>query len=189
MSDVVPNAVSADRELLALARSILADEGYVVEEIEATTALVLAENPYFLVGVAATPTIAQLLVAEGIAEAMIAERLAAADPGPKRWDAYLILLTQERSPENSETTRELFNINYDTTNLRRIAHSGVDATLAAVRDAMTPFVAPIELDDPTLAQDAFSFFAEALAGRGIERDLVNRAIGGFRQGVPLGDVL
>lgn len=189
MSDAAPAAVSSDRELLALSRSILSDEGYVVEEIEAGTTLILAENPYFLVGVAATPTIAQLLVAEGIAEAMITDKLAAADPGPKRWDAYLILLTQERSPENSDTTRELFNINYDTTNLRRLAHSGVDATLTAVRNALTPFVAPIELNDPSLAKDAFSFFTEALAARGVERDLADRAISAFRQGVPLGDVL
>jgi hypothetical protein len=120
---------------------------------------------------------------------MIAERLAAADPGPKRWDAYLILLTQERSPESSTTTRELFSINYDTTNLRRIAHSGVDATLTAVRDALSPFVAPIELDDPSLAKGAFTYFVEALASRGVERDLADRAITAFRQGVPLGDVL
>lgn len=189
MSSTGSAGVGVDRELLALAGSILGEEGYVVEEIEADIALVLAENPYFLVGVAATPTIAQLLVAEGLAEAVIAEKLASADPGPKRWDAYLILLTQERSPENSTTTRELFNINYDTTNLRRIAHSGVDATLTAVRGALTPFVAPIELDDPSLAQDAFAFFTEALAARGVDRGLADRATSAFRQGVPLGDVL
>ena len=80
------------------------------------------------------------------------QRLTASDAGPKRWDAYLILLTQERSPETSDTTRELFNINYDTTGLRRLAHTGVDATLTAVRQALIPFVAPIELDDPSVAR-------------------------------------
>jgi hypothetical protein len=181
--------LSWDRDLLALARSVLVDEGYAVEEVAGDVALVLAENPYFLVAVSATPTIAQLLSAQSLAEAAIADRLALSDPGPKRWDAYLILLTQERSPENKQTTRDLFEINYDTSNLRRIARAGVQATLAAVRDALTPFVAPIELDDPSIARDPFEAMVAALAARGVDRDLASRAAAAFKQGVPLGDVL
>ena len=152
MSQPLRDHLTSDPELLALARSILNEEEYVVEEVHEPISLVLAENRYFLIGVAATSTIAQLLVAESVAEGMIMQRLTASDAGPKRWDAYLILLTQERSPETSDTTRELFNINYDTTGLRRLAHTGVDATLTAVRQALIPFVAPIELDDPSVAR-------------------------------------
>jgi hypothetical protein len=174
---------------MALARSVLVEEGYAIEEVAGDLALLLAENPFFLVGVSATPTIAQLLIAQPLAEAAISDRLAVSDPGPKRWDAYLILLTQERSLENKQTTRILFDINYDTSNLRRIAHAGVQATLMAVREALTPFVAPIELDDPSIARDPFDAMMETLAARGVDRDLASRAIAGFRQGVPLGDVL
>jgi hypothetical protein len=181
--------VNSDRELLALARAIVSEANYAVEEVEGEITLLLAENPYFLVGVAATPTIAQLLAAESVAENILAQRIEAADPGPKRWDAYLILLTQERSPENSATTRELFEINYDTTSLRRIAHAGVQPTLRAVRDALTPFVAPIQLDDPSLTRDAFEYFLDALIARGVTPDLAGRAIAAFQQGVPLSDVL
>jgi hypothetical protein len=182
-------ALGSDRELLSLATSILLEQGYEVEPIDLDATLVLAENPYFLVGVSAAPTIAQLLEAEGVAEATLARRLADADAGPKRWDAYLVLLTQERSPDNIEVTRELFDINYDTKRVRRIAHSGVDTTLASVRTALAPFVSPIQLDDPSLTADAFIFFLDALAARGVERDLAIRAIAAFQQGVPLGDVL
>lgn len=178
-----------DRELLALARSVLVDEGYAVEEVTGNVGLLLAENPYFFVGVSATPTISQLMAAQSLAEATISDRLAEADPGPKRWDAYLILLTQERSPENKRTTRDLFEINYDTSNLRRIAHAGVPPTLTAVRAALTPFVAPIELDDPLILRDPFDPMVEALAARGVDRDFASRAIMAFKQGVPLGDVL
>jgi hypothetical protein len=188
MTDASPT-VSSDRELLALARSVFVDEGYAVEDVTGDISLLLAENPYFLVAVSATSTIAQLLLAEPLAEAAVSHRLAASDPGPKRWDAYLILLTQERSPENRQTTRDLFEINYDTSNLRRIAHAGVQATLAAVRDALTPFVAPIELDDPSIARDPFDAMVAALAARGVDRDLASRAAAAFKQGVPLGDVL
>jgi hypothetical protein len=188
MSTPAPSA-NSDRELLALARSVLADEGYAIEEVAGDIWLLLAENPYFLVAVTATPTIAQLLAAEPLAEAAILDRLATTDAGPKRWDAYLILLTQERSPETRQTTRDLFEINYDTSNLRRIAHAGVDPTLVAVRDALTPFVAPIELDDPSIVRDPFDAIVAALAAHGVDRDVANRAVAGFKQGVPLGDVL
>lgn len=183
------SSLPADRELLALARSVLSDEEYAVEEITAPLGLLLAENRYFVVGVIATPTIAQLLAAQPLAEAAMSERLAESDAGPKRWDGYLILLTQERSPENRQTTRELFGINYDTRSLRRIAHAGVEPTLAAVREALTPFVAPIELDDPSIAGDPFDALEESLAVRGVERDLAHRAIAAYKQGVPLADVL
>lgn len=188
MSSTAPS-MGSDRELLALARSVLTDEGYAVEELAGDIWVLLAENPYFLVAVTATPTIAQLLAAEPLAESAISERLATTDPGPKRWDAYLILLTQERSPQSRQTTRDLFEINYDTNNLRRIAHAGVEPTLAAVRDALTPFVAPIELDDPSITRDPFDSMVAALAARGVDRDVANRAVAAFKQGVSLGDVL
>jgi hypothetical protein len=188
MTDEI-NVVDSDRELLALARSVLADEGYVIEQVDGEVALLLGENAYFLVGVSATPTIAQLLLAEPLAQSAISHRLVSSDPGPKRWDAYMILMTQERSPENPKTTRDLFDINYDTSGLRRIAHTGVQATLAGVRNALTPFVAPIELDDPSIGRDPFDAMVEALAARGVERDLGSRATTAFKQGVPLGDVL
>ena len=183
------NVANSDRELLALARSILSQENFVVEDVTDDLSLLLAENAYFLVGVAATPTIAQLLMVESAAVETILARLNASDPGPKRWDAYLILLTQERSPESRSTTRDLFEINYDTANLRRISHAGVRPTLSDVRDALTPFVAPIKLDDPTIARDAFDGFIEGLTARGVDRDLARRAVSAFQQGVPLGDIL
>jgi len=71
MSQPLRDHLTSDPELLALARSILNEEEYVVEEVHEPISLVLAENRYFLIGVAATSTIAQLLVAESVAEGMI----------------------------------------------------------------------------------------------------------------------
>lgn len=181
--------VSSDRELIALARGVLEEEQYVVEELHDGVPLLLAENRYFVIGVVATPTIRELLLAESLGEVLLTDRMKAGDPGPKRWDAYLVLLTQERSPDNSETTRQLFGINYDTSGVRRIAHSGVAPTVAAVREALTPFVAPVELEDQGIASDAFNTLTEALAARGIERQLADRAVSGFRQGADLDDIL
>lgn len=181
--------VVSDDELLVLARSVLAQQGYAVEEIVGDVGILLAENAYFLVGVVATSTIAQLLVAEGIAEAVISERLAASDAGPKRWDAYLILLTQERLPESETTTRELFEINYDTARLRRIAHAGVSPTIRSVSEALSPFLKPVELADASVIEDPFKLLVRALTSRGVDPALAGRAVTAFEKGVPLGDVL
>jgi len=182
--------IQSDPELLALARAVLSGEQYRVEEVsDHGIPMLLAENYYFIVGVAAAPTIAQLVLAEGVAEDVLARRLGEADVGPKVWDAYLILLTQEGLSEGGEATRNLFRINYDTQAIRRIAHSGVGPTLAEVRHALTPFVVPIELDDPTIAGDAFKSFTDALIQRGISRELATRAVAAFRQGGRIDDLI
>jgi hypothetical protein len=178
--------IRADAELLALARAVLVDEGYVVEDVAADgVPLLLAENRYFVLGVVAAATIAQIVVAEGWAEEFLAGRLRSADVGPKVWDAYLILLTQERLPEGGDATRKLFEINYDTRGIRRIAHAGVFPRLTDVRNALTPFVAPIELDDPTIATSVFESFIESLVARGIDREVAVRAVTASRQGADI----
>ena len=182
--------VRNDQDLLALARAILESEDYVVEAVdEKGLEVLVGENRYFIVSVVAVPTIAQLLIAEGIAERFLTAQMEEADLGPKVWDAYLILLTQERLPDGGEVTRDLFAINYDTRAIRRIAHSGVDPTLSAVRTALTPFVKPIELDDPEITRDPFELFSDALIRRGVEPGVVSRAIPAFKQGADLDDAL
>ena len=181
--------VSSDRELLALARRVLSGERYAVEESQDGVGILLAENRYFVIGVVATATLRELTIAESFAEAVLSERMNAADTGPKRWDAYLVLLTQEKTSDDSETARLLFRINYDTSRVRRIAHSGVSPTLASVRNALTPFVAPVAVDDELIAGDAFASILKALTARDIQRNLAERAVGGFRQGADLDDIL
>lgn len=181
--------VRSDRELLALARGVLEEEQYAVEDLSNGLPLLLAENRYFVVGVVATPTLRELILAESMGEAALTDRMRATDPGPKRWDAYLVLMTQERSPDDSATARQLFSINYDTSSVRRIAHSGVSPTVTSVREALTPFVAPIELEDQGIASDPFAAMVEALAARGIERGFADRAVDAFRQGADLDDIL
>jgi len=182
--------LGSDPELLAYATSILTEEGYAVEGVQSgPLTLVLAENAYFLVAIVATPTIGQLMTAESFAEAALADRLSNAEIGAKKWDAYLVLLTQELSPETEAITRGLFEINYDTSRLRRLAHAGVDPSLDSVRAALAPFVPPIELDDPAITDNPFQTLINALASNGVDRAMAQRAVDAFEQGVPLANVL
>lgn len=178
----------SDADLLAVAESVLSNQGYFVEILGDPTNLLLAENAFFVVAVAASHTIQDLPSAQGAAEEALAERLATASIGPKKWDAYLVLLTQAKSPEDDLTTRELYAINYDTTRLRRIAHTGVSPTPESLLHALAPFVAPLE-GNATSIQDPFARILVALEARGIDRDLANRAIAAFEQGASLDDVL
>ncbi len=179
----------ADGDLISLAESILTDQGYFVEKLDSPLGLLLAENAYFIVAVVAFHTLQDLRAAQGPAEAALAERLETASIGPKKWDAYLVLLTQERAPEDDLTTRELYAINYDTTRLRRIAHTGVSLTSESVSNALAPFVAPLERNAAVIHEGPFARLLTALEARGVDRALANRAIAAFEQGASLDDVL
>lgn len=178
----------SDDDLLQVARAVLTGQGFQVEMLGGTIDLVLAENSYFVVAVAAMNTIGELIHAEPVALDALAQLLESAILGPKKWDAYLVLLTQEKSAESDDVTRDLYAINYDTSRLRRIAHTGVDPTPDAVSHALAPFVAPSS--KTSIRQgEAFESLLQVLVSRGVDEDLARRAITAFEQGATLDDVL
>ena len=61
-----PSARSDD-ELLQVTRTVLADQGFHVETMSGSIDLVLAENSYFVIAVAAMNTIGELIQAEPVA--------------------------------------------------------------------------------------------------------------------------
>lgn len=186
MTDV--STFKSDADLAAIAKEVLASEGFAHEAVE-ESGILLAENRYFIVALAATPTISELLVAEPIVESAIGERLKAADVGPKLWDAYVVLLTQERPSEEGSASRPLFGINYDTRGFRRIARAGVEATIRGVRNALTPFVQPVRLEEAGLASDPFDSMVSALVRHGIDSELASRSVEIYRQGGRMNDAL
>lgn len=179
----------SDDELLLIARTVLQEQGFHVETVTEGIDLVLAENRYFVVAVAATSTIRELILAEPVAFGALAQRTESATLGPKKWDTYLVLLTQERSPEEEAVTRELYAINYDTSRLRRIAHTGVDPTPDAVRHALAPFIEPAVSATAAVEADPFVSLLRTLVSRGVDPELAQRAVTAFEQGAMLDDVL
>lgn len=179
----------SDDELLRITKAVLEEQGFQAETVSAGIDLVLAENIYFVVAVAATNTIRDLILAEPVALEALAERIGSSALGPKKWDTYLVLLTQEKSAEEDGVTRDLFAINYDTSRLRRIAHTGVEPTQIAVSHALAPFVAPSPPATAVEQLDAFESLLQGVVSRGVERELAQRAIAAFKQGASLDDVL
>lgn len=188
MNSEIPS-VRSDDELLLLSTAVLSQHGFHVEAIKQGIDLILAENAYFVVAVAATNTIPDLILAESVAFDAIASRIDSATLGPKKWDTYLVLLTQDKSAEDDDMTRALYAINYDTSRLRRIAHTGVDATPEAVGHALAPFVTPVAQETSARQTDPVDSLLRALLSRGVDEQLAHRAITAFEQGAELDDVL
>ncbi|WP_146184991.1 hypothetical protein [Agromyces badenianii] len=179
----------SDADLLQLASDVLLEAGFALETIDGEPRLVLAENQYFLVAIAATPTIEQLLVAESLTESVLAHRLSESDVGAKVWDVYVVLLTQERSLESESSARALYQINYDTSRVRRIARDAVPPTIDGVRAALAPFVAPREITEPSVTADPLALLRVELQSSGVSADLSSRAVAAFEQGASLADIL
>lgn len=176
-------AFRADPDLMAIAREVLSSEGFVHESIgESGADILLAENRYFIIGLAATPTIEELLAAEPVVEQSVGALIESANVGPKLWDTYVVLLTQERPSEEGSASGSLFGINYDTRGFRRIARAGVEPTVRGVRSALTPFLQPVRLQDADLAADPFDSLVDALVEQGLDADLALRSVQVFRHG-------
>lgn len=178
----------SDHELLRITKAVLVEQGFNVETASGEIDLVLGENNYFVVAVAAMNTIQDLIFAEPVAFAALTQRIESATLGPKKWDTYLVLLTQERSAEADDITQDLYAINYDTSRLRRIAHTGVDPSSEAVRHALAPFVEPTGFATSAPQDEALQSLVRALVSRGIEKEFAQRAITAFEQGAALDDI-
>lgn len=180
----------ADSELLELAARLLAEEGYAVDEVGLPGSdFLLFENRFFIVALAATATLSDLLLAEPVVDSYLRSRLEQVDVGPKVWDAYLVLLTQERALDDGQGLNPLFSINYDTRGLRRIAHAGVSPTTSGIRDSLAPFTEPLELAGATLSGDPLRAFEQALVSEGIQPELARRSVEIFDQGGRLDDAV
>ena len=179
-----------DEDLFALARKVLSDAGFAQKEVTLqNVAVLLAENAYCIVALATTPTVDDLIAAEPQVEALLHSRVERVGIGPKLWDVYVVLLTQERPSDQRGGLGPLFNINYDTRGFRRMARVGVVPTIRGVRNALTPFVEPVRLENPELATSPLVALATALITRGVDESVAGRAIDIYRQGGRLGDAL
>lgn len=179
-----------DADVFAIAQRILPEASYVTEvNTDGEESILLAENAYSIIGLAATATINDLYMAEPLVEALLQTRLDGVDIGAKLWDAYIVLLTREVAGETAMSLGHLFSINYDTRGYRRLARIGVDPTIRGVRNALGPFVAPVKLEDVSLLESPLTAMSEALVKHGIDGLLAGRAIEIFQQGGDLDDVI
>ena len=179
-----------DNYLLAMAKELLIDAGFVYEDLDlGEESGILAENKYSIVALATTSTILGLERAESQLATCVRERIQESELGPKSWDIYLVVITQDAPSDQDSDVVPLFQINYDTSGFRRILRAGVKASDSDLRRALVTFVELPNLESTNLSLDPLSSLSSALTTHGIEEDTVSRAIEVFREGGVLSDAI
>ncbi|HZW43607.1 MAG TPA: hypothetical protein VFF32_04330 [Dermatophilaceae bacterium] len=147
---MIETELQFDPALLGLAHRVLKRRGFLVREGAlrglADAPWLLAESDDFVLAVVAGRGIADLELLESHAAPELGEMLAQGDLGPKRWDAYLVLMASGDSDERGN--REVVDLQYNTRALRRIVALGVSADEEAVLSVLATFM---PLPDPPSA--------------------------------------
>lgn len=176
-------------EHLRLAEEILRRASFATSWIELSGKwrILVAENDYFVLGVAAAPTLRDLLSAEEALSVTFVNQLADRAAGPKQWDAYLVLMTPELLSGSKEATSELVALNYDTRYLRRLAHVGVQAAANSIESALRPFL-PLPIGrDLESAVDPLSLLQAELPHFGVTPEKAAQAVENYRSAGTIDD--
>lgn len=141
--------------------------------------ILLAEDPYFVVAVAASQSVAHLGQIEPFLTAHLTARMTELSVGDKIWDGYVVLLAGEQSSDLGDTT-PVYDLLYDTSYVRRMVLLGVRPTRQSLRKALRPFLSLNRLEVREVVGDVMTDLAEALAAEGIERAQASAAVERFR---------
>jgi hypothetical protein len=182
-------AFSIDLSLLRLVEEAVTSEGYevIVQTDDVGMTMILAENDYFMVAATAVGTVKDLASAEPYLVDRLSVAVSSEGAGPKRWDAYAVLLTQQTGGNDDDLSR-LFELAYDTSGVRRIVQAGVHPDLESVRRAIVPFVRPPDLLSRDLAADPLEQLEQELERLGSDPLTARRALDVYRAGGGLSDV-
>lgn len=163
--------------LLSSAAEVLGAEGFDLKSLTTdnlASPMLLAENEYFILGLSAFGDAQELAAVEGAAAVGLAE--AVIESGSKRWDLYLVLLTESESQDDamSEVVTEIL---YNTRYLRRVVRWDVSAVGEFMRFALRPFLPlPPHRAAGDMVEDPLRELWERLPLHGVAHDQVRKAI-------------
>lgn len=173
---------TAGDSVLDTAERVLRSAGFLAEPSETSQGLpiLLAENEYFLLAVVNASSVKELIAAEESAVTDLVNRISASKPGPKQWDAYLVLLTQEEIPSQPRALEDLFAIRHNTRYVRRVAQVGVGRTTESVTAALRQFLPLPKVIAGDSAVDPLLLLEEELRRHGIRADEASKAVTTFK---------
>lgn len=183
-------------ELLQLASIVLRDSDYVLSRTELRldetkgreSELLIAENSFFILAIAATTNVGELRAVESAATKALADRITQQQLGGKIWDVYLVLLSSQASQDDRQAVLDTTSLSHNTRNLRRIVRWDVRPSLESMNVALRAFLPlqqPVEqypLEDPMTELEA------ELQNHGVDARTASRAVAAFRQTGTLRDV-
>jgi hypothetical protein len=167
--------------LLAAAALLLQRHGYRTEPVALPDGrtLLLAEDDYFIVGLADFSDPQDLIAAEASASESLVDRLADLDSAAKRWDVYLVLLSP--SAKSGEALSEtITTIVYNTRFLRRIVRWDLTPDVHVLTRALQPFL-PLPAPPRDRPAAPTELLVERLAQFGIAADEARLAVAQWRE--------
>jgi hypothetical protein len=171
--------------LLQIAAALLDKAEFATAKLELSVGgheLLLAENPYFIVAVAVSPSISGLRAIDDVASVELARRVAAADIGPKQWDAYLVLLTTQRAATSADDVASLAALAHDTRAVRRLVLTDVQPGTDSLARALRPFLPLRSAPSSSEATaDSLSLLREELVTQGLDPTSIGTALRLFRE--------
>lgn len=161
--------------LLAPAALLLQGHGYQTRSvgIDAGSALLLAENEYFALGLVEFGRPDQLAAAEAAGAAELADRIST-EAGAKRWDAYLVLLSST-AQTGATLPESVATIVYNTNFFRRIVRWNVQPEDSSLARALRPFL-PFTVAPTGLATRPIDRLRQGLRSYGVSEDDADLAI-------------
>jgi hypothetical protein len=180
---------SVDSNYLEIAKTVLARDQFatVLESTADGRPVLLAENAYFVLAVVSATNFKDLANREAYAADLLTKRVATSSAAGKRWDAYIVLMATEAEGDAS-TFSELVKMNYNTSNLRRIARVGVDASDAGVRGVLRPFLPLATPASDAASADPLGALEAQLPQFGVDKLFAARVIAAYRETGGVGDV-
>lgn len=160
---------------------LLSLAAYLLEQAEFRTRKVLtprgrgmliAENPLFVLGIQEFTDLSDLEGTEPDGSLFLAEMLASA--GGKRWDAYLVLLSQTTGRDTSASST-ITEVVYNTRYLRRLVRLNVLPTEDHVLNALRPFF-PLRSSRSAGPRDPVEMLGRGLVENGVAREGADAAI-------------
>ena len=171
--------VTSDDELLAIADTVLTLDGYfTLPASVANVPVLFAEDQDNVLVVAALITTQDVLQAEPDISKALTARLGSVDPGPKRWDGYVVLLTAQQSQDDA--VEDLFHLTYNLHQIRRIVRVGVTPTIAGVERALRALLRLPEATGGGVIADPLGAMQSRLIADGLDSDVVGEAMTAFR---------
>lgn len=174
-------APHTDTQLLTIARRVLNHYGFRVEERHLEdlerAGWLLAENEYFLLGVAAGETFDDLAFLEGYVARELGDLIGQTDLGAKRWDSYVVLLASSGGDQRGRP--DVVRLEYNTRSLRRIVALGTPAHEESVASALATFLPLPELLDEGLPSP-FDQLVDHLVVNGVPVEEAQSAVTTYR---------
>jgi hypothetical protein len=178
----VNDVVVGDPALLAVARRVLAQHAFRIEEssLEGTgdVTWLLAESDYFLLGVTCGQSLADLLVLEGFLAAALSTLVQGPKLGSKRWDCYAVLLSSSSTDQRGAP--DVVRLQYNTRSLRRLVSLGTAPHEDAVREALATFL-PLPDPPPGGLPSAFDELVSQLVINGIPSEQASSVVASYRE--------